>query len=81
VGDQPERQLFSVLATTRPSHLRGLRLLDVATASVHELQRGRSHALALADVRRLLPNVPTTPTSPPAAVTRARRPAADSTHP
>ena len=61
--------------------LRGLRLLDVATASVHELQRGRSHALALADVRRLLPNVPTTPTSPPAAVTRARRPAADSTHP
>jgi hypothetical protein len=61
--------------------LRGLRLLDVATASVHELQRGRSHTLALADVRRRLPNVPTTPTPPPAAVTRARRLAADSTHP
>jgi len=61
--------------------LRGLRLLDVATALVHELQRGRSHTLALADVRRRLPNVPTTPTPPRAAVTRARRPAADSTHP
>jgi len=60
--------------------LRGLRLLDVATAAVHELQRGRSHSLALADVRRQLPNVPTAPTPPPAAVTRARRPVADTTH-
>ncbi|HYS22268.1 MAG TPA: hypothetical protein VEO73_14360 [Gemmatimonadales bacterium] len=60
--------------------LRGLRLLDVATATVHELQRGRSHSLALADVRRQLPNVPTAPTPPPAAVTRARRPVTDTTH-
>jgi len=61
--------------------LRGLRLLDVATSAVHELQRGRTHALALAEVRRRLPDVPTPPTPPPAAVTRARRPVADTTQP
>lgn len=40
--------------------LRGDRLLDVATAADHELQRagGRTHADALAKVRALLPNVP-----------------------
>ncbi len=61
--------------------LRGLRLLDVATAAVHELQRGRSHAVAIAEVRRQLPDVPIPPMPPPGTVTRARRPVADSTLP
>lgn len=61
--------------------LRGLRLLDVATAAVHELQRGRSHAVAIAEVRRRLPDVPISPMPPPGTVTRARRPVADSTLP
>jgi hypothetical protein len=40
--------------------LRGVRLLDVAVAADHELQRrgGRTHAEALARVRAILPNVP-----------------------
>lgn len=40
--------------------LRGVRLLDVATAADHELQRrgGRTHAEALSHVRAMLPNVP-----------------------
>jgi hypothetical protein len=54
--------------------LRGVRLLDVATAAVHELQRGRSHGEALAAVRSELPDVPSPPSLPGAAFTRARRP-------
>ena len=52
--------------------LHGMRLLDVAVAADHELQRagGRTHADALARVRALLPNVPTAEV--PAAVTRRR---------
>src|SRR6267143_875336 len=47
--------------------LRGLRLLDVAVAADHELQRGggRTPSEALAHVRAMLPNVPV-----PASVTR-----------
>jgi hypothetical protein len=43
--------------------LHGMRLLDVAVAANHELQRagGRTHADALAHVRALLPNVPAAP--------------------
>jgi hypothetical protein len=59
--------------------LRGVRLLDVATAAVHELQRGRSHREALATVRGELPDVPTPPSLPGGAFTRARRPAGDTT--
>ena len=53
--------------------LHGMRLLDVAVAADHELQRagGRTHADALARVRALLPNVPTAEVPP--AVTRRRR--------
>ncbi|PYO38098.1 MAG: hypothetical protein DMD29_14225 [Gemmatimonadetes bacterium] len=54
--------------------LRGLRLLDVATAAVHELQRGATHPAALATVRRALPDVPWPPKPSPAEVNRARRP-------
>jgi hypothetical protein len=45
--------------------LRGVRLLDVATAADHELQRtgGRTPAEALAHVRAMLPNVPAPETS------------------
>ena len=53
--------------------LRGLRFLDVAAAAVQDLQRGRSHAAALAHVRALLPHVPAPPRPAPAAVSRARR--------
>src|SRR5712664_2639599 len=47
--------------------LRGVRLLDVAVAADHELQRpgGRTPSEALAHVRAMLPNVPV-----PASVTR-----------
>lgn len=43
--------------------LRGMRLLDVAVAASHELQRegGRTPAQALARVRAMLPNVPEAP--------------------
>jgi hypothetical protein len=48
--------------------LRGVRLLDVAVAADHELQRpgGRTPAEAMAHVRAMLPNVPV----PESAVTR-----------
>lgn len=51
--------------------LRGVRLLDVAAAADHELQRGggRTPSDALAHVRAMLPNVPA-PAIPGAAVTR-----------
>jgi hypothetical protein len=54
--------------------LREGRLLDVSTAAIQELQRGRSHAEALALVRQELPNVPAAPRPTRAAVVRARRP-------
>jgi len=46
--------------------LHGMRLLDVAVAADHELQRagGGTHADALARVRALLPNVPTAEVRP-----------------
>ncbi len=53
--------------------LHGERLLDVSTAVLHELQRGRPHAEALALVRQALPNVPPAPKPTRAAVVRARR--------
>jgi len=52
------------------------RLLDVSAAAAHELQRGRSHAQALALVRGELPNVPASPKPTAGAVARARRPPA-----
>jgi len=52
------------------------RLLDVSAAAAHELQRGHTHAEALALVRQELPNVPASPKPTRSAVARARRPAA-----
>ena len=51
--------------------VRGLRFLDVSGAAMQEVQRGRTHAEALAWVRAHLPNVPAAPTPARAAV-RAR---------
>ena len=61
--------------------LRGERLLDVATAVVHEVQRGHPRAEALAAVRRELPNVPAPPRPARASVAGARRPDAASPPP
>src|SRR5437667_11353188 len=61
-----------LLVEAHNKRLHGMRLLDVAVAADHELQRagGRTHADALARVRALLPNVPTAEVPP--AVTRRR---------
>jgi hypothetical protein len=61
--------------------VRGLRLLDVSGAAIQELQRGRTHAEALARVRAKLPNVPTPPTPARSAVQGARRPTATAQKP
>jgi hypothetical protein len=55
--------------------MRGSRLLDVSAAAIQELQRGRSHAQALAAVRSQLPNVPAAPSPARSTVQGARRPA------
>jgi hypothetical protein len=54
--------------------VRGSRLLDVSGAAIQELQRGSTHADALAWVRSRLPNVPAAPTPGRSAVRNARRP-------
>ena len=56
-----------VLVEAHNKGLHGMRLLDVAVAANHELQRagGRTHADALAHVRALLPNVPRADVAPP----------------
>jgi hypothetical protein len=52
-----------LLLAAQAKGLRGSRLLDVAVAASHELQRdgGRTPAQALARVRAMLPNVPESP--------------------
>jgi hypothetical protein len=50
------------------------RLLDVSTAALHEVQRGRTRAEAISLVRSQLPNVPVTPRPTRGAVEHARRP-------
>lgn len=52
------------------------RLLDVSTAALHEVQRGRTHAEALASVTAELPNVPAAPRPPKSELVKARRPVA-----
>jgi hypothetical protein len=56
--------------------LLGERLLDVSTAAVHELQRGRTRGEAIVIVRQELPNVPAAPKPTRGTVARARRPGA-----
>lgn len=51
----------ALLVEAHEKGLHSVRLLDVATAATHELQRGRTTAEALARVRAMLPNVPEAP--------------------
>jgi hypothetical protein len=68
-----EDSSVDLIVAAAQAGLRGLRFLDVAAAAVQELQRGRSHAAALAHVKSLLPNVPPPPRPAPSTVSRARR--------
>jgi hypothetical protein len=68
-----EDSSVELIVAAAQAGLRGLRFLDVAAAAVQELQRGRSHAAALAHVKSLLPNVPPPPRPAPSTVSRARR--------
>ena len=63
-----------LVVTAGQKGMRGLRLLDVASAAVAELQRGRTHAQAIADVRGGLPDVPSAPPAAPGVLNRLRRP-------
>ncbi len=69
----PDSSVDLIIEAVRQG-LRGERLLDVATAAVHELQRGRTRPEALARVREELPNVPASPRPARGAEVRARRP-------
>jgi hypothetical protein len=69
----PDSSADLILEAARQG-LRGERLLDVSTAVLHEVQRGRTRPQALARVRASLPDVPAAPKSPDANVVRARRP-------
>jgi len=50
------------------------RYLDVATAAIHDMQRGNTRPEALARVRAGLPNLPPPARPAPKAVSGARRP-------
>ena len=68
----PADSVADLLKTARQEGLRGSRLLDVAVAASHELQRegGRTPAEALARVRAMMPNVPAATAPHPKVVTR-----------
>ena len=50
------------------------RFLDVATAAIHEMQRGSTREDALARVRAGLPNLPPPARPAPKGVSDAKRP-------
>ena len=68
----PVDSAVELLRAAQQQGLRGSRLLDVAVAASHELQRegGRTPNDALARVRSMLPNVPVAPPPHPRTVTR-----------
>ena len=72
----PADSAADLLKSAEEQGLRGPRLLDVAVAASHELQRegGRTPAEALARVRAMLPNVPVAAPPHPRAVTRRAGP-------
>jgi hypothetical protein len=72
----PPDSAADLLRVAQRDGLRGARLLDVAVAASHELQRegGRTPAEALARVRAMLPDVPVAPPPHPRAVTRRAGP-------
>jgi hypothetical protein len=72
----PADSAAELLRTAQREGLRGSRLLDVAVAASHELQRegGQTPVEALARVRAMLPNVPVAAPPHPRAVTRRAGP-------
>jgi len=79
-GFSPDSAADLLIAAVREG-MPGPRLLDVSGAAIQELQRGRTHAEALARVRAQLPNVPAAPTPARSAVEGARRPPANAPKP
>jgi len=70
-----------LIITAERQGMRGQRLLDVSGAAIQQLQRGHTHAEALATVRDEIPNVP--PASLPlrSGIQGARRPATTAPQP
>jgi hypothetical protein len=68
----PADSAAELLRAAQQQGLHGTRLLDVAVAASHELQRegGRTPVEALARVRAMLPNVPVATPPHPRTVTR-----------
>jgi hypothetical protein len=68
----PADSAAELLRTAQQQGLHGARLLDVAVAASHELQRegGRTPTEALARVRAMLPNIPVATPPHPRTVTR-----------
>lgn len=68
----PADSAADLLRTAQQQGLHGTRLLDVAVAASHELQRegGRTPTEALARVRAMLPNIPVATPPHPRTVTR-----------
>lgn len=75
-GFDPDSAAGLIVQAVRTG-LAGLRLLDVASAAIQEVQAGYSRSRALALVRGRLPEIPGPPPVPRAVVTGARRPPAD----
>lgn len=72
-GFDPDSSAGLIIAAVHDGLQRD-RLLDVSTAALHEVQRGRSRDEAIAVVRQQLPNVPGPPKPERGTITRAHRP-------
>ncbi len=64
----------TVVLAAAAAGLSGVRLLDVAAAAEHEVQRGRTRNDALAAVQARLPDIPSPPRPAPGAARTAVRP-------
>jgi hypothetical protein len=72
-GFDPDSSAGLIIAAVH-NGLQRDRLLDVSTAALHEVQRGRTRDEAIAVVRQQLPNVPGPPKPERGTITRAHRP-------
>lgn len=72
-GFDPDSSAGLIIAAVHDGLQRD-RLLDVSTAALHEVQRGRTRDEAIAVVRQQLPNVPGPPKPERGTITRAHRP-------
>ena len=72
-GFDPDSSAGLIIAAVHDGLQRD-RLLDVSTAALHEVQRGRTRDEAIAVVRQQLPNVPGPPKTERGTITRAHRP-------